>query len=113
MCHIIPLTTFTTCPKAAKSRIAVKLWKNKLHSQHHQAGEVGEGVVWDVADAVECQRERLQVSLMLQRHYWNLGETVIIQPQVSELLQALETVLRHHCDVIRIQAPGERQVQVK
>lgn len=71
-----------------------------------------------MANAVECQRECLQVCLMLQRHDWNLGQTVIVQPQVSELLQALETVLRHHCDVVRIQAPRDRrerekEVQVK
>lgn len=97
--------------KAAEAQ--EKLRRSKLHSQHHQAGEVGEGVVRDVADAVECQRECLQVPLMLQRHNWNLGQTVIIQPQVPELLQALETVLRHHCNMVGIQAPGERQVQIK
>lgn len=97
------------CKKSCSSKTLV----NKWYSQHHQAGEVGEGVVRDAADAVECQRERLQVPLMLQRHDWNLGQTVIIQPQVPELLQALETVLRHHCDVVRIQAPGERQARVK
>lgn len=111
--HVTPLLTFTTCTKAAKTVAAVNVRKNKLYSQHHQAGEVGEGVVRDVADAVECQRECLQVPLMLQRHNWNLSQTVIIQPQVPELLQALETILRHQCDVVCIQASGEGQVQVK
>lgn len=78
-------------------------------SQHDQAGQVGEGVVWDVCDAVEGQREGLQIALVLQGSHWDLGQAVIIQPQVPELLQAFKAVLWHNRDVVRIQAPAERE----
>lgn len=35
------------------------------YSQYNQAGEVGEGIVWDVCDPVEGQRQGLQVTLVL------------------------------------------------
>jgi len=35
------------------------------NSQYNQAGEVGEGVVWDVCDPVKRQRQGLQVTLVL------------------------------------------------
>lgn len=52
--------------------------KAALYSQNHQAGEVGECVVWDVCDAVEGQRQGLQVTLVLQGADWNLSQAVVI-----------------------------------
>ena len=79
------------------------------HLQHDQAGEVSEGVVWDVCNAVEGQREGLQVALVLQGSHRDLGQVVIVQPQVPELLEAFKAFLWHHRDVVSIQAPAGRE----
>lgn len=84
----------------------------KKHSQHDQAGKVGEGVVRDACDPVEGQREGLQVALVLQGADRNLSQAVVIQPKMPELLETLKTVLRHRCDVVSVQPSAERKGEI-
>lgn len=79
------------------------------HSQHDQAGEIGEGVVRDACDPVEGQRQGLKVALMLQGADRNLGQAVVIQPKMPELLETLKTVLRHRRNVVCVQPSAEKK----
>lgn len=52
--------------------------------QHHQAAELAEGVIWDVADVVEGERHGLQGGQLTQSLHRHLLQRVIVQPQVTE-----------------------------
>lgn len=80
-------------------------------SQHDETGEVGEGVVGYDGDAVQRQRQSLEVGLVPQRVHGDLGQVVVVQPQVAQLLEALETVVGNGRDVVGVQAAaGARRV---
>ncbi len=82
------------------------------YSQNNQAGEVGKGVVRDVCDPVDGQRQGLQVTLVPKGTDGNLSQAVVIQPEVPELLQTLKTVLRHWRNVVSIQPPAQTVEEV-
>lgn len=79
------------------------------HSQHHEAGEVLEGVVRHVADAVEGQGHGLQGREVVEGPDGDLGECIVVQPQVAEAGQPLEAPLGDQGDEVGIQAPGGRE----
>lgn len=91
-------------PHFTLTRRLKKLTASRCHLQHHQAGEVGEGVVRYGGDAVQRQRQGLEVGLVPQRAHRDLGQVVVVQPQVAQLLEALETVVRDRRDVVGVQA---------
>lgn len=80
-----------------------------MNLQHDQAAEVGEGAVGDVGDAVERQRQRLQVGLVSEGADGDLRQVVVIQPEVAQLLEAFEAVLWNGADVVGVQAAAERR----
>lgn len=82
-------------------------------SQHNETGEVGEGVVWYDGDAVQRQRQGLKVGLVPQRADGDLRQVVVVQPQVAQLLEALEAVVRNGRDVVGVQAAARRDESVR
>lgn len=66
----------------------------RAYSQHHEAGEVLEGEVGDTANAVEGQGHGLQGRQVVQGPDRDLGECIVVQPQVAEAGQPLEAPLR-------------------
>lgn len=80
--------------------------------QHHQAAELAEGVIWDVADVVEGERHGLQGGQLTQSLHRHLRQRVIVQPQVTERAEAGETASGNAGDVIGIQASMERNVKI-
>lgn len=82
-------------------------------SQHNEAGEVGEGVVWYDGDAVQRQRQSLKVGLVPQRADGDLRQVVVVQPQVAQLLEALEAVVRNCRDVVGVQAAARQDKCVR
>lgn len=60
------------------------------HSQHHKTGEVLEGVVGDVADAVEGQGHGLQGREIVEGPDRDLRECIVVQPEVAEGGQPLK-----------------------
>ena len=81
------------------------------HSQHHEAGQVLEGIVGDAADAVQGQGHGLQGAQVAEGADGDLGERVVVQPQVAEGGQPLEAPVRDQGDEVGIQAPagGDRE----
>ena len=81
------------------------------HSQHHEAGQVLEGVVGDAANAVQGQGHGLQGAQVAEGADGDLGERVVVQPQVAEGGQPLEAPVRDQGDEVGIQAPagGDRE----
>lgn len=77
-------------------------WEAEQHSQHHKAGEVLEGVVRDVADAVEGQSHGLQGREVVEGPDRDLGECIVVQPQVAEGGQPLKAPFRDQGDEVGI-----------
>lgn len=55
-----------------------------FYVQHHQAAQLAEGVIWDVADVVEGERHGLQGGQLAKSLHRHLGQSIIVQPQVTE-----------------------------
>lgn len=55
-----------------------------VYIQHHQAAQLAEGMVGDVADVVEGKCHGLQGRELAQCLHWDLPQRVIIQPEVTE-----------------------------
>lgn len=68
-------------------------WGRQQHSQHHQAGEVLESIVRDVVDVVESQRHGLEGRQVVEGSDRDLGECIVIQPEVAERGQPLKAPL--------------------
>lgn len=81
--------------------------------QHHQAAQLAEGVVRDVADVVEGERHGLQGGQLAQSLHRHLRQRVIIQPQVAERAQAGKTANGNAGDVIGVQTAGEKNTECK
>lgn len=81
-------------------------WGEGQHSQHHEAGQVPEGVVGDVAYSVQGQGHGLQGAEIAEGPDGDLGERVVVQPQVAEGGQPLEAPVRDQGDEVGIEAPG-------
>lgn len=79
-----------------------------VYVQHHQAAQLAEGVVRDVADVVEGKCHGLQGGQVAQSLCRNLRQSVIVQPQVTERAHAGETASGNAGDVIGIQTATER-----
>lgn len=103
--------------RAELSRLPTQLWSKHAapagpswelgggavqHSQHHKAGEVLEGVVRDVADAVEGQGHGLQGREVVEGPDRDLGERIVVQPQVAEGGQPLKAPFRDQGDEVGI-----------
>lgn len=58
--------------------------------QHDQVGEVAEGIVGDVADAIEGQGHGLQGGQVIEGTHWDLRQSVVIQPEMPEGPKARE-----------------------
>lgn len=80
-----------------------------FYVQHHQAAQLAEGVVVDVADVVEGERHGLQGGQLAQGLRRHLAQRVVVQPQVAERTQAGETAGGNAGDVIGVQTPAETQ----
>lgn len=84
-------------------------WGRQQHSQHHQTGEVLEGIVRDAVDVVESQGHGLEGRQVVEGSDWDLRECIVIQPEVAERGQPLKAPLRDQGDEVGIQAPGGRK----
>lgn len=72
------------------------------NSQHHEAGEVLEGEVRDVADVVEGQGHGLQGRKVVESPDRDLRECIVVQPEVTEGGQPLKAPLRDQGDEVGI-----------
>lgn len=79
-----------------------------LYVQHHQASQRAESVVGNVADVVQGERHGLQSGQLAQGLRRNLGQGVIVQPEVPQRAQAGEGAGRDAGDVVGIQTPLNR-----
>ena len=77
-----------------------------LYLQHDQVREIAEGVVRDVADAIECQGHRLQGGQVIEGTHWDLRQRVVIQPKMPEGPEAREGLWRDLHYQVGIQTPG-------
>lgn len=77
--------------------------------QHHEAAEVLEGEIWDVPDLVEGQGDGLERWQVVQGSHRDLGQGVIVQPQVTQGQQPLKAPVGNHGDEVGIQAAGEEK----
>lgn len=75
--------------------------------QNHQAGELREGAVRDVADAVQGQGHGLQRREAPEGADGHLGQRVVVQPQVPQGAQAAEAAGGHAADAVGVQPPAE------
>ena len=80
----------------------------QLYVQHHQAAQLAEGVVGDVADVVEGECHGLQGGQLAQSLHWHLRQRVIVQPQVTKRTQAREAADGNAGDVVGVQTATER-----
>lgn len=79
--------------------------------QHHQAAQPAEGLVWDVADAVEGERHGLQGGQVPQSLHRHLPQRVVVQPQMAQRAQARKTASGDVSDVVSIQAAADRKTK--
>lgn len=79
-----------------------------VYIQHHQATQLAEGMVRDVADMVKGESHGLQGGQVTQSLHWHLHQGVIVQPQVTEGTHAGETAGGNAGDVVGVQATTER-----
>lgn len=63
-------------------------------------------------NAVERQGQRLQVGLVSQGAHGDLGQVVVVQPEVAQLLEAFEAVIWNRADVVGVQAAAGTQGEV-
>lgn len=90
------------CPSPGKPRLRGVRRGEGL--QHHEAAEVLEGVIGDVPDLVESQGHGLQRWQVVQSSHRDLGQRVVVQPQVAQGEQPLKALLGHHGDKVCVQA---------
>lgn len=80
-----------------------------LDVQNHQAAQLAEGVVGDVADVVEGERHGLQGRQLAQSRHRDLRQTVVVQPEVAKRAETGETSRRNARDVISVQVAVKKQ----
>lgn len=83
--------------------------QGRAYSQHNQTGEILEGKIRDTADVIERQGHSLQGRQVVEGPDGDLGEGIVVQPQVAEAGQPLEAPLRDQGDEVGIQAPGGKE----